>query len=224
MKIERRNLVVAVAAASATPAFAQFGGLGGMFGGKSSGGGGDVDSQVKAFLDKIIKIEVTVNKALLAITAAYKSDEERAKSEEVLKSLGKQTDPKEAGAKFQEAYSSSEADTKKLSESSDLAERTKNLSAAKQQQVVKGVVNFLLGALQAKDVVPMGQSVLQSVSSNPMAITKVIPIKDAVPRLTSAVSLAATTIPKFVNVLRGANIQVPEVSGSTKEEALDSLA
>jgi len=224
MKVERRKLVVAAAAASATPAFAQFGGLGGMLGGKSSGGGGDVDSQVKAFLDKSIKIEVTVNKALLAITAAYSSDEDRAKKEEVLKSLGKQTDPKEAGAKFQEAYTSSEAETKKLAESNDLAEQTKKLSAKKQEQVAKGVVNFLLGALQAKDVVPMGQSVMQSVSSNPMAITKVIPIKDAVPRLTSAMSLAATTIPKFVNVLRGANIKVPEVSGTTKEESLDSLA
>lgn len=223
MKVQRRKLVVAMAAASSMPAFAQFGGLGGLGSRGGGGGGGDVDGQVKAFLDKSIKIELTINKALLAITAAYAKDEDRAKKQALFSDLGKQTDPKEAGAKFQEAYSSSEAEAKKLAESNDLAEQTKKLSAEKQAQVAKGVVNFLLGALQAKDVVPMGQSVMQSVGANPMAITKVVPVKDAIPRLGNAISLAATTIPKFVNVLRGANIKVPDVSGSTKEETLESI-
>lgn len=224
MKFERRKLVIAVAAAAATPAFAQFGGLGSLLGGMGGGGGGgDIDGQVKAFLDKSIKIEVTLNKSLLAITAAYSKDEERAKKQALFADLGKQTDPKEAGAKFQEAYTSNEAEAKKLAQSSDLADQTAKLSADKQQQVAKGVVNFLLGALQAKDVVPMGQGIMKSVSSNPMGITKIAPVADAVPRLAGAISLAASTIPQFVNVLRGAKVSVPEVSGGSSEQKIESI-
>jgi hypothetical protein len=223
MKKQRRNLVVAAAAYSAIPAFAQFGGLGGLVGKSGGSSGGDVDGQVRAFLDKSIRIETTLNKSLLAITAAYAKDEERAKKQEVFNDLGKQTDPKEAGAKFQAAYTSNEAEVKKLSQSNDLAEQTEKLSAEKQQQVMKGVVNFLLGSLQAKDVVPMGQSIMQSVGANPLAIGKVVPVKDAVPRLTGAITLAGTTIPQFVKVLRGAKVSVPDVTGSSKEEKIESI-
>jgi len=223
MKKERRIVTIGVGLLAVTPAYAQLGGLGGLLGGRSSGGGGDVDSQVKAFLDKSFSIEMTVNKALLAIIAAYAKDEDRAKYQARFQELSKVTDPKEAGAKFQEIAPSSEADAKKLAAESDLEGRTKQLTADKQQQVAKGVVNFLLGALQAKDVVPMGQGIMQSVSSNPMAIPKVLPVKDALPRLANAMSLAASTLPQFVKVLKGANIQVPEVNVSTKEEKLDSV-
>jgi hypothetical protein len=224
MKIERRKLVVGMGLVATTPVYAQFGGLGGLVGGKSGGGGGgDVDGQVKGFLDKSINIETTLNKALLAIVAAYSKDEDRAKYQARFQELGKQTDPKEAGAKFQETYQSSEADAKKLASTADLELQTKQLTAEKQQQVSKGVVNFLLGALQAKDVIPMGQNIMQSVSANPMALPKVLPIKDAVPRLTNAISLAASTMPQFVKVLRGANIKVADVTASTKEEKIESI-
>lgn len=223
MKKERRKLALGIGLMAVTPAHAQFGGLGGLLGGLSSGGGGDVDNQVKGFLDKSFNIEMTLNKALLAIIAAYANDEDRAKYQARFQELGKVTDPKEAGAKFQEIASSSGADAKKLAAESDLEGRTKQLTAEKQKQVARGVVNFLLGALQAKDVVPMAQAIMQSVSSNPLALPKVIPVKDALPRLVNAISLAASTLPQFLKVLRGANIQVTEVSASTKEEKIDSI-
>ena len=221
MKIERRKLVVAVSAALSSPAFAQFGGLLGFM---SGGGGGDVAGQVKAFLEKSIKIEMTLNKSLLAITAAYAKDEDRAKKQALFNDLGKQTDPKEAGAKFQEAYSSNEAEAKKLTESKELDEQTKKLTVERQQQVAKGVVNFLVGALQAKlELIPVGQGIVQGVGLNPFAIVEVVPLKDALPRLGNAVSLAATTIPKFISVLRGANIKVPDVGADTKEEPMEAI-
>jgi hypothetical protein len=112
---------------------------------------------------------------------------------------------------------------KKLSASTDLAERTKNLSAEKQTQVAVGVGNFLIGALQAKDLLPSGQSVMKGVSSNPMNIAKVIPVKDALPRLANAISLASDTIPQFVKVLQGANISVPTPTAQSKPESLDTI-
>ncbi len=221
MKIERRKLVIALSAALPSPAFAQFGGLLGLVGGIL--GGGDVAGQVKAFLEKSIKIEVTLNKALLAITAAYAKDEDRAKKQALFNDLGKQTDPKEAGAKFQEAYSSNEAEAKKLTESNDLEEQTKKLTVERQQQVAKGVVNFLVGVFQVRDVLPMGQGIINGVGLNPLAITQVVPVTDALPRLGNAVMLATTTIPKFISVLRGANIKVPDVGGGTMEEPLEAI-
>ena len=223
MEIERRKLAFGVALMAVTPAYAQFGGLGTLLGGMFSGGGGDVDSQVKGFLDLSFKIEMTCNKALLAIIAAYAKDEEREKYQARFQELSKVTDPKEAGARFQEIAASSEADAKKLAAESDLEGRTKQLTADKQKQVAKGVGNFLLGALLAKDVVPMGQGILQNLQSNLMALPKVVPVKDALPRLANAIVLAKSTVPQFVKVLRGANIEVPEVSASTKEENIDSI-
>ncbi len=194
-----------------------------MLGGGGKSSGGDIDADVNSFLEKSLRIESTINKAALAIVAAYQNEEDRAKSQEAFEQISKTTDPKEAGAKFQSVSESTAAEMKKLSTSGDLAERTKSLSAEKQQQVSKGIANFLLGVLQSKDLVSGGQSMLTKVSSNPMNLTKIIPVKDALPRLGNAASLAGSTIPKFVDVLKGANIKVKEVSTSSTEETVEKI-
>lgn len=188
------------------------------------GGGGNIDADVKNFLDLSINIEKTLLSSSLAIIAAYQSEEERAKSQASYAEVQKTTEAKEAGAKFQAISESNKANMEKLSASSDFAEKTKNLSEAKQKQVAAGVFNFLIGALQAKDLLPTGQSIMQGATSNPMNITKVIPIKDAIPRLSTAMNLASTTIPKFVKVLQGANISIPNAtSKSTPAEQPASI-
>jgi hypothetical protein len=223
MKLSRRQMTIAAAVTLLTgTAQAQFGNLGGMLGGGGKASG-DVDTDVKAFLGKSINIEKTLNAAALAIVAAYASEADRAKLQGSLDEINKATDPKEADAKFQAVSESTSAEMKKLAASSDLSTQTQGLSAAKQKQVAVGVGNFLWGALQAKDLVPTGQAVMKGVSGNPMNITKVIPVKDALPRLVNAMSLAADTIPQFVKVMQGANIKVAEVSSSSKEEKIESL-
>jgi hypothetical protein len=215
----RRNLsLLALAACFAGPAAAQLGALGGLVGGGKSAGGGDIDADVGNFLKSSMRIESTINKAALAIVAAYQNETDRAASQAAFDQISKTTDPKEAGAKFQSVSESTAAEMKKLSASSDLADRTKNLSAEKQQQVAKGVANFLLGVLQSKDLVSSGQSMLSKASSNPMNLTKILPVKDALPRLGNAASLAGSTIPKFIDVLKGANVQVKEATTSSQEQ------
>jgi hypothetical protein len=224
MKNDRRKFVVAGLAglgmaAASVPAFAQ---LGGLLSGRG-GGGGDIDSQVKGFLDRSVRIETTVSRALLAITTAYQTDEVRAEKQALFDRVGTTTDPKEHGAVAGDIYKSEAATLSELAQSKDLAEKTKNLTAEKQQQVAKGVVNILLGVLQARDLIPSGQNIMQGLASNPLAAPKVVPVKDALPRLGNSVSLVGKTIPAFVKALQGANIQVPSVTASTKQEDISEL-
>jgi len=227
MKMDRRNFAVLSATSAilyslAGPAKAQFGSL--LGGGKSAGGSGNVEADVKGFLDRSFKIEVTASKAYLAIVAAYAKEEDRAKYQSLFQDVGKLTDPKEAGAKLQQVRESTEAEIKRLAESKDLKETTTKLSEEKQKQVGKAVGNVLYAAFQAKGVIDAGKSVITSVSKNPMDIPKIEPVKGAVERLGSAASLASSAMVKFVDVLAGVNVKVESSGSSSKEESIDSLS
>jgi len=220
MTTSRRNFsLFTLSIVLAGPAAAQFGGL--LGGSKSSGG--DIDADVNSFLSQSLRIESTISKAALAIVAAYQNETERAQSQAAFDQISKTTNPKEAGANFQSVSESTDAALKKLTTSGDLAERTKTLSAEKQQQVAKGVMNFLLGVLQSKELVSSGQSMMTKASSNPMNLMKIVPVKDALPRLANAASLAGSTIPEFIKVLQGANVKVEEVTASSKPAEITSL-
>ncbi|MGQ5462143.1 hypothetical protein ACT80S_11025 [Ramlibacter sp. MAHUQ-53] len=221
MTMKRRSLVTGAVALTAAPAFAQFGGL--LGGARGGSGGGNVDADVAAFLTKSFNIEKTLSKAYLAIAAAYLKEGELAKTRTLFEEVGKLTEPKEAGAKFQEVQQSALAELKRLGESKDLEAQTKALSAEKQQQVAKGVGNFLLGVFQSKDLVSTGQSLVSSVASNPMSVGKVLPVKDSLTRLGRAAELAGATLPAFVNVLKGVNVSVAPASTSSTEEKVDSI-
>lgn len=166
---------------------------------------------------------MTSSKGALAIVAAYASEENRAKYQSMFSDIGKQTDPKEAGAKFQAVQESTDAELKKLSESNDLEAKTKAMSAEKQKLLAMGVGNFLLAALQGKDLLPSGQSLVSAAASNPMDIPKVAPVKDALQRLGNAVSLAGASIPKLVNALKGANVSVVPATATSKEEPITAI-
>jgi len=219
---KRKTLaLLAVLACTALPASAQLGGL--LGGGAKSGAGGDIDTEVKTFLGASMRVESTVSKAALAIVAAYASEEERAKLQTRFDDISKLTDPKEAGAKFQAIHESNDAAIKKLAASDDLADRTSNLSDEKKRLLAKGVGNFMLGAMQAKDLAPSAQTVLKNAGANPMNLPKVLPVKDALPRLVNAATLAGNALPQLIKALKGANVQVADISSSSKEAPMDRL-
>ena len=220
MKNTRRNIVLGTLAAASVPAFAQFGG---MLGGGKSAGGGNFDADLKTFMDKSFSIESTSIKAGLAIVAAFASEQKRAEYQSMFTDVGKQTDPKEAGATFQKVQETASAEIKKIAELQDLEAQTKNLSADKQKQLAKGVGNYLLAVLKAKDILSSGQNLMTSVSSNPMNLTKAAPIKDALSRLGNAASLAGSALPKLVKALQGANVSVVAASATAQEEKIDSI-
>lgn len=204
-------------ALSASTAFAQFGGLGGMAKG-GGGGGGDIDGQVKGFMEKSNEINGLVFTALKAINAAYATDEEAQKIAEEVKAFNAITDPKERAAKVAEAQKTESAKLQELAKSADAVEKTKKLSKDKQKQVTNSVGNFLIAALRATELTKSGQSIVQGVASNPMNIGKVAPVKDALPILANAASTSTQVIPGFIKVLQGANVAAPKVTAESKPQ------
>jgi hypothetical protein len=215
--IRHSVLALAILACTALPAAAQLGGL--LGGAKPAAASGNIDQDVKSFLDKSGAIEGTLLTASSAIADAYASEEERAKMASIRDAVGKATDPKEAAAKRAEGIQTAQAIAKRNAGAEDLNAKTNALSDNKKQLLAKGVALFLSGALQAKDLVPSGQGVVSSVSGNPMAIGKVMPVKDALPRLSNAVSFAAESTPKLIKALQGAKVKVVEPKSSTEKVA-----
>jgi hypothetical protein len=64
-----------------------------------------------------------------------------------------------------------------------------------------------------------GKSIVSSVGSNPINITKVAPVTDALPILADAISISTKVFPGYYKVLRGANIEPPKVTAETKPVA-----
>lgn len=206
----------------ATPVMAQLGGLGGLMGGKG-GSSGNVEADVKSFNEKSMVINRLTAVSLVAINAAYSKDEDRANAQAKIDKLNATTDPKEQNALVAEINKSEGAKVAQLSESKDLAEQTKNLDKEKQKQVGMAVQNYLIAGLRAVDLAKTGQGILQGAASNPLALPKLATVKDALPLLGDATTNSAKVLPKFVDVLRGAKVDVPKVSADSKEVAITSI-
>lgn len=221
-------IAAALSLGAATPAMAQLGGLGGlgsMVGGAkgSSGGSGNVDADVKTFTEKSGVVNKYAAQALVAISAAYATDEERANAQAKLQKLNATTDPKEQNALVAEINKTEGAKVAELAESKDLDAKTKQLDKEKQKMVGVAVTNYLIAGARALDLTKSGQGMLQSAASNPMALPKLGGVKDALPLLGDAATNAANVLPKFVNVLRGAKVEVPKVSADSKPVDISAI-
>lgn len=218
----RRKLILgAVPLALVTPsAFAQFGGL---LGGKSSSGGGNLDADINNFMTTSFNVEKTASRAYLAIAGAFASEGERAKLQSLFSDVNSLTNPQESGAKLQEVIETTDAAIKRASEEKNLDAQVKSMTADKQKQLAVGVGNLLLAAFQGSDLLKTGQSIVSGVGANPMAVTKLPPLKNALTRLGKAVSTAGSAMPKLVNALKGANVSVVPASSTSKEEKVDSV-
>ena len=92
-----------------------------------------------------------------------------------------------------------------------------SLDEKKKRQVADGLFNFGIGVLQATPLVKNAQEIVQSVSTNPMQLPKVIPVKDAIPLLQKVLADGTGTIATLIKVAKGANIEVKQVTESSKE-------
>ena len=222
MKNQRRDLLLVLGAlslGSSTSAFAQFGGLGGLVGGGGSGGGGDVGAQVEDFIKKSVVLSTLAAKALAKINSAFESEEELAKKRAELEEIEKITDPKEKQARVAKLYESERAKTASLVKSADLKEKMTGLDEEKKKSIGQALFNFVIAALRAPGLIDSGQKILQGVQGNPMNITKVVPVKDAVPLIQKFIEDSTGTVGTFIKVAKGANISVPEAkSDSTPVE------
>ena len=120
-----------------------------------------------AFLEKAQKSEALIDKSADSLFKAIASKEELAKIEELQKKLNETTDDKEKNAIRQQITESEMATITKRSKDKQLQREAKNWDEKKKQQVSNSFYNFSLGSLQAAALVPEGNSIAKSISSNP---------------------------------------------------------
>jgi hypothetical protein len=218
-KIVLPLLAFAVAIGISVPASAQFssqlGGLAGLSGEANfNGNARDIDAELNKFNEKNTENNRLVFNALRAIRIAYEDAAGAEREAAVTKSFNKIIDPKEQKAKMEEIRKSDLARIEELKNSNETRDRTRKLGNDKQNQVVMGVEGFLIAAARATDLIKSGQSIIRFVSLSRMNMAKVEPVKEAIPILTDTKSAATNIFPEFINVLKGANLQVRQVTAN----------
>lgn len=219
MKTIRKALVVAACLMAANAANAQLGGLGGMLGAAKPGAsaGGDVSADVTAFVTKSAALSELAGVSVTAINSAFVSDEKLEETRAQIKKINTLTDPNEKAAKYAELYKSQQAEAQSLLDSGEMEKRMGTLSSDKKKMIGKALLNFGIGSLQAVELTKNGQSLIQKASSNPMNLSKIVPVKDALPMLGKVASDAGSFFVGVAKVAKGANISVPAVKADTKQ-------
>ena len=98
------------------------------------------------------------------------------------------------------------------------------LNEAKGEQLEKylsAAKNFALGALQAAELAPAGQSAIASLQSNPLQVTKLLGLKQTVSDITGIVGSSSLALTKVPSIFMAAQIPLtlPTSSKGTVTEA-----
>jgi hypothetical protein len=223
MKTIRTAIVVAACLMATGGANAQLGGLGGMLGGNkaSAGASGDVAADVNTFVNKSAALSMLSGRAVMAINAAFASDTELAEKRAKMASFANITNPKEQLAKFEEVYKSEKAEAQARLDSGEMEKRMGTLSEEKKKMIGAALLNFGISSLQAVELTKSGQALIQSVSSNPMNLTKIGPVKDALPLLGKVAGDSGSFLLGVTKVARGANITVQAPKVDSKPVTID---
>lgn len=113
-------------------------------------------------------------------------------------------------------YESGSAALTRQLESGDLEAKMKNLDANKKKLIGDSLKNFAIGGLQAIVLTKTGQSIIQKAGTNPMNLTKIVPVKDALPLLGKVAKDSGGVIAGVLKLAKGANIEVPAVKAESK--------
>ena len=211
-------VVVAACLMGAGAAQAQFGGLGGMLGKKSAGG--DIGAEVGSFVQQSQALSLLAGNSVTAINAAFASDEQRKSKAAELDAINKLTNVDEQKARMAKLYESESVETKRLLDSGEMKQRMATLDSAKKKQIGDALMNFGIGGLQAVVLTKTGQSLIQKAAADPMSLPKLMPVKDSLPLLGKVATDAGGFMVGVMKVAKGANIEVREVTASSKAEVV----
>jgi hypothetical protein len=218
MKTIRKVLLIASCLAVANAANAQLGGLGGMLGGGKQGASasGDIATDVNTFVNKSAALSEMTGRAVMAINAAFVSDQKLEEKRAALAQASAITNPQERAAKFAALISTEKAEAQTLLDSGEMEKRIGTLSSEKKKMIGQALLNFGIGSLQAVELSKNGQAIVQSAGANPMNLPKVLPVKDALPMLAKVAGDATGFLAGVAKVAKGANISVPTVKADSK--------
>lgn len=168
--------------------------LGGLLGGARGGsGGGDVGALVDQFNGESVLIREAVSRSLIQIVGALGDKEQIAKVKAVNDSLSKTTDSKEAGSIQGTVIKENAALAQQLTEGAAAKERMEKLSPEIQKKVGQSILNVGIAGLRIPAMLDKGKKAIEGVGSNPMMITRIVPIKEGV-------SLFGETLPKMIQI------------------------
>lgn len=192
MKANRRNLLgAALISLFSTPAFAQFGGLGGLIGGGKSSGGSD-PAKLKSDL---IAYTETSSLVIAKVSDALGLKEQAAKANQLALDIkaGK-TGLKDGVSQVQELSNALQKDIK------DRESQGQKLDAAQQGKVMEALLGFLIAW-------PMGKQIIDGVKS--IDKTAILQYSD----LIESVTLLPNLITGFIGMLN-AGISLLSFSGA----------
>lgn len=175
---------------------------------------------VEGFMVKAAETNAMFQQSALLLTTFLGDKSKVAALDTELKAIEAISDVKERSAKMKALAEQNKAVIEaSLSDKAKAQEELGKLQAEQRDRVIAAAFNFALGVMQAKELVPAGQSAMTSLQSNPMQATKLLGIKNTVSDLTGIVgntTLALTTVP---SLFKAAKIDAPIPTSSSDKPA-----
>lgn len=185
-------------------------------------GGSGAAVDIEGFMTKASATNNLFQESALTLAMAIGDKAKVAELEALRKSLEETTDPKEKDAIVKKMSALSNEALNAAAEQKEAA--AARLNEAKGEQLEKylsAAKNFALGALQAAELAPAGQSAIASLQSNPLQVTKLLGLKQTVSDITGIVGSSSLALTKVPSIFMAAQIPLtlPTSSKGTVTEA-----
>lgn len=220
-----KNKIIAlfIALGAVSSANAQFGGLGGMLGGGKSSGGGDVGALADEFNRDASAINDVVSYSLLQIVAALGDKTQIANVKAVADNLSKATDPKEKNSLQGTTVKDTAAVAEVLLKSADAKSKVEKMAPEMQQKVAKSIFAVGVASLRIPALMDKGKKIIEGVGSNPMNISKALPVKDGMAVFAAALPKMPSILTTGLQLMRDVKVDPGNPAADSKLEADKNL-
>ena len=193
------------------------------FGALTGGGKSDSSSSLTAesFIDAGKKAEALMTKSLAYMHSALASKEEIAKVEALQKKADETTDAKEKEAILQEMQKTEAAAVQKAVSDKKAGDNIKKLDTEKKAKLAGSSYNFMLALLKDKKLIADSKSLISSLSSNPMNLSKVGGVKDVASSLSKQVSISSDLASSLPKVFSAVGLEKGPSSEAEQPKAMD---
>jgi hypothetical protein len=196
-------------------AHAQFGGL---LGGGGGGGGGDISAKVESFNKEAIFLREVVTFALVQIVGALGDKTQIAAAKEQAANLAKTTNTKEAENLQGTVIKSELSNATALLSDSNAKEKMEKLSPELQKKVAQSIFAVGVAALKLPGTLETGKQIMQGVGSNPMNITKALPVKDGLALFGEVLPKLPTLVSTGLKLMRDVKVDPGNPSATATVE------
>lgn len=199
-------LIASTLGVLATPAMAQFGAILGVLSGSSSNAGG---SDPQTIIASALAAEKLMNNSVALLSRSLVSKEQAAALEAQRKAANEITDPAEKQAKLNEVRKSEQAALNEAMTNANVESEVKKIDGKQREDLAAASFNFMLALLQDKALIEQSKGLVGSFASNPMNITKLGGVKDAVSSLSNQISAASSVAGKMPAIFTAVGVKPP---------------